>query len=205
MVRRTKEQAQRTRASIVESALAEFADRGVRATTLEGVAERAGVTRGAVYWHFVDKQALVLAVVADLRWPLDIGSDFETYRLHPRPLSLLHENLRWAMERCMNSPGQRQRMLLVVDARSRAELGTDALARLDRVMSASEQGLERIAALAQRLGQLRAGLSPVTVARGLCIVAGATMLECRRETTPAHPWVAPPYLELFIHGICTAG
>ena len=204
MARRTKEQAQLTRARIVEAALAAFAERGVRATAMEDVAVRAGVTRGAVYWHFADKQALVLEAVAGLRWPLDIGMDFEAYRLHPRPLTLLRENLGREMERCMNSPGQRRRVLLVLDARTRAELGTAVVARLDRAMAATEEGLERVVALAQQLGQLRVGLCPMTVARGLCTVAGAAMSECARDAVPARHWVAPPYLDLFIHGVCAA-
>ncbi len=37
------------------------AERGVAGATVEAVAEAAGVTKGAAYWHYRDKQALLLA------------------------------------------------------------------------------------------------------------------------------------------------
>lgn len=46
MVRRTKEEAQETRAQIIEAAERAFYKRGVARTTLADIAELAGVTRG---------------------------------------------------------------------------------------------------------------------------------------------------------------
>jgi len=39
-----------------------FADRTIEATRLEDIAEAAGVTRGAIYWHFGNKKGLVVAL-----------------------------------------------------------------------------------------------------------------------------------------------
>ncbi|HDU1554045.1 TetR family transcriptional regulator, partial [Klebsiella pneumoniae] len=50
MARKTKEEAQRTRQLLIESAIQQFALRGVTNTTLTDIADAAGVTRGAVYW-----------------------------------------------------------------------------------------------------------------------------------------------------------
>ncbi|PLM57784.1 acrEF/envCD operon transcriptional regulator, partial [Klebsiella michiganensis] len=52
MPRRTKEDALKTRQLLIESAIQQFALRGVTSTTLADIADAAGVTRGAVYWHF---------------------------------------------------------------------------------------------------------------------------------------------------------
>src|SRR5689334_23023873 len=57
-VRKTAAEAAETRQAILRAALAEFSQRGYSATTLDGVARTAGVTRGAVYWHFASKAAL---------------------------------------------------------------------------------------------------------------------------------------------------
>ncbi len=57
-MRRTKEEAEQTRARIAQCALQVFARRGYAATRLEEVADAAGVTRGAVYFHFQDKAGL---------------------------------------------------------------------------------------------------------------------------------------------------
>lgn len=48
-------------AEIIEAAVEEFARRGFAATRLEDVAERAGVTKGTVYFYFKDKEELFKA------------------------------------------------------------------------------------------------------------------------------------------------
>lgn len=62
MVRKTKEEAERTRQQIIEAARRTFHQYGVSRTSLEKIAAAAGVTRGAVYWHFADKAALFFAM-----------------------------------------------------------------------------------------------------------------------------------------------
>ncbi|WP_155372606.1 TetR/AcrR family transcriptional regulator [Catellatospora vulcania] len=56
---------QRNRAFVLSAARAEFAARGYREATVDGIAERAGLTRGAVYSNFPGKRALYFAVLAD--------------------------------------------------------------------------------------------------------------------------------------------
>ncbi|CAG8866653.1 HTH-type transcriptional regulator TtgR [Pseudomonas fluorescens] len=67
MVRRTKEEAQETRCQIIEAAEKAFYKRGVARTTLADIAELAGVTRGAIYWHFNNKAELVQALLDTLQ------------------------------------------------------------------------------------------------------------------------------------------
>lgn len=62
MVRRTKENAEQTRNQILDAAERVFHERGVSNTTLDHVAKAAGVTRGAIYWHFENKSALFNAM-----------------------------------------------------------------------------------------------------------------------------------------------
>ncbi|EKG30736.1 TetR family transcriptional regulator [Pseudomonas avellanae] len=71
MVRRTKEEAQITRSQILEAAEQAFYERGVARTTLADIATLAGVTRGAIYWHFNNKADLVQAMLDSLQEPLD--------------------------------------------------------------------------------------------------------------------------------------
>lgn len=54
-----------TRASILQSAALIFDDRGYAGTSLETVAERAGVTKGALYFHFASKEDVANAVIAE--------------------------------------------------------------------------------------------------------------------------------------------
>ena len=62
MARKTKEAALETRAQIIDAARRVFHAEGVNRSTLDKVAKAAGVTRGAVYWHFANKAEIFLAV-----------------------------------------------------------------------------------------------------------------------------------------------
>jgi TetR/AcrR family acrAB operon transcriptional repressor len=70
MVRRTKAEAAQTRLQIIDAARRVFHARGVARSTLEQIAAEAGVTRGAVYWHFKDKQDLFFAMREQAILPL---------------------------------------------------------------------------------------------------------------------------------------
>ena len=66
MARRAKEEAERTRTRILASALALFAKKGYAQTTFTDIAARLKLTKGAVYWHFASKEALLLALIDDM-------------------------------------------------------------------------------------------------------------------------------------------
>jgi len=66
--RRRRTQAERraeTRASVLGAARTVFARRGLRGASLEEIAEEAGVSRGAVYYNFDDKEHLFLALLRE--------------------------------------------------------------------------------------------------------------------------------------------
>ncbi len=53
------------RACLLDAALAELREHGYFATSLGAIAKRAGLTKGAIYWSFRDKQDLLLALVEE--------------------------------------------------------------------------------------------------------------------------------------------
>jgi len=63
MARKTKEEAAETRAKILMAALDLFTEKGYSHATLGSIAKRIGMTRGAVYWHFDGKPALLAALM----------------------------------------------------------------------------------------------------------------------------------------------
>ena len=73
---------ERTRARLIDAAVAVIRERGFYHTTLEEVARRAGMTRGAIYGNFTNKDELFLAV-ADARWkpviPIRYGTTLEQH------------------------------------------------------------------------------------------------------------------------------
>ncbi|MFE9454473.1 ScbR family autoregulator-binding transcription factor [Streptomyces sp. NPDC006739] len=60
-----QERAIRTRHTILEAAAAVFDERGYEAATIGEILTRAGVTKGALYFHFPSKQALAEGVLSE--------------------------------------------------------------------------------------------------------------------------------------------
>lgn len=58
-MRRSTKDAAKTRAALLEAALLSFEEKGWRGATFEHVAQRAGVTRGALHHHFRSKTVLL--------------------------------------------------------------------------------------------------------------------------------------------------
>jgi AcrR family transcriptional regulator len=55
-----------TRLRIVAAATELFHERGYASTSIRHIAERLGMTKGALYYHFASKEELLLAIVAPL-------------------------------------------------------------------------------------------------------------------------------------------
>ncbi|OBX33695.1 HTH-type transcriptional repressor BepR [Halomonas elongata] len=71
MARRTKAEAEATREALLDAAEEVFFEKGVACTSLEQIARHAGMTRGAVYWHFRNKADLFRAMLDRVRMPFE--------------------------------------------------------------------------------------------------------------------------------------
>lgn len=71
MARRTRDEALETRNSILDTAEHVFSQRGVSHTSLADIAAAAGVTRGAIYWHFRNKADLFDAMMNRVALPME--------------------------------------------------------------------------------------------------------------------------------------
>ena len=58
-MRRTKKEAEQTKESIFQAGIELLAKKGIHETSMSDIARAAGVTRGAIYWHFENKEALL--------------------------------------------------------------------------------------------------------------------------------------------------
>ncbi len=194
MARQTRAGAALTRARVLEAAIEVFSERGIRAATLEDVAARAGVTRGAVYGHFSGKPALAAALIDGLRWPLDIGEDLAGYQAHPRPLRQLHAQLSTQMTRCRQTPSQWRVVTLVL-----RESGSEAWpkASSDHAMDLQEKAIAHLSGvmrMARERHQLRPDITPDAAARCLHAVGIGILSDAckqagprRRDRNPAMP------------------
>jgi len=70
-MRRIKEEADKTRQTILDAALTVFSSKGYNASRLQDIAEAAGVTRGAIYHHFGSKADLYICLVRESSAKLD--------------------------------------------------------------------------------------------------------------------------------------
>lgn len=66
-MRKTKEEAEATRENILDAGLRIFSKKGYVSTTLDDIAREAGVTRGAVYWHFKNGKPELFEVLINER------------------------------------------------------------------------------------------------------------------------------------------
>jgi len=69
-MRRKKEDDELTRQALLKEALAVFSEKGYEGTRLSDIADRANVSRGAIYWHFCNKEKLFLELIKDRVSPL---------------------------------------------------------------------------------------------------------------------------------------
>ncbi|MFC3394815.1 multidrug efflux transporter transcriptional repressor AcrR [Brenneria rubrifaciens] len=113
MARKTKQQAQETRQQILDAALRVFSEHGVSATSLSDIATAAGVTRGAIYWHFKNKAELF-----DEIWALaesrirDFEIEYQT-KFPDDPLRAMRELLIHMLRLTVNDPLWRSIMEIV--------------------------------------------------------------------------------------------
>lgn len=102
MVRRTKDEALETRHRILDVAERVFSERGVTRTSLEDIAKAAGVTRGAIYWHFTDKADLFCNMFARVTMPMESPVCQADHRAAADPLASIRTMmigiLRWTSE-----------------------------------------------------------------------------------------------------------
>ncbi|GGO78757.1 TetR family transcriptional regulator [Marinobacterium nitratireducens] len=157
MARRTKEEALETRNCLLDTALHLFCVRGIVNTTLTDIASEAGLTRGAVYWHFKNKADIFAALWARLREPLDELATISESPSQPYPLERLREFLVAVLRTIVFQPEHQQIFRLLI---KRSELDGELQGigeQLKEAHAAFRARIERILSNALNRGQLPEG------------------------------------------------
>jgi TetR/AcrR family acrAB operon transcriptional repressor len=205
MVRRTKEEALQTRSQILEAAEKAFYERGISRTTLAEIAGIAGVTRGAIYWHFKDKADLFCEMVARVTMPMEDAPCQITPANDADPLASVRTMLVGILQRT-SGDAQARRVFHIVFNKCEyvdemqpvwqrfREMQAGCLARL-------EQGL--VAAMAR--GQLPAQLDARRTATGLHALINGLISKwvMDPEAMPAQREAAQ-IIDVFLQGIRAA-
>lgn len=177
MVRKTKEGAQETRHAILDAAEAVFQERGVSHTSLAEIASVAGVTRGAVYWHFEDKADLFDAMIQRVFGPLEAKlAELQTCD-DGNPVDVLRNMACYFLDRVASDP--RYLRVLEISWHKCEYVGEMATIRDNhlecgnRYLAINEEGFR----LACQRGYLPASLDPRCAAVGLMAVVDGLVVN----------------------------
>jgi len=168
-VRRTKEESEQTRRQILASARDVFARQGVTRTSLEQIARAAGVTRGAIYWHFADKTELFYAMREQVSLPMVDKTGFAWFPADTAdPLASVERFLLQVVRTLETDPATRQTFQIMgfkceyVDGLERElNLHNNRCTELNASLTA-------VYRRAERAGQMRKGLKPAPAALATC-------------------------------------
>ena len=167
MARRTKEEAAATRDSILDAAEKLFVEQGVSRTTLQHIATAAGVTRGAIYWHFDDKGALFNAMMERAILPLEAEMQVLDQVESDDPLVDLRNHMLAVLDRTVNDPGARRVFEI-------ATLKVEFVGEMDAVRQRRKDNMANWMARADRRirlaidkGLISSDVNPTQVALGL--------------------------------------
>lgn len=174
MARKTKQEAERTYHALLDSATLLFIRQGIANTTLNDIASDAGMTRGAIYWHFDNKDAVIQAL-----WERNASILHETFtnelkHLDPvLPARHFRDVIKQLLRSVVDQPEIGQAIRIVMHSVEFTEEQTDLQRFLNNkhqvIHDAMEQALESL----HRLGALRSGLAPKLLAQStLCYLLG---------------------------------
>ena len=182
MARRTKEDALITRDLILDAAERVFQRRGVSRTSLQEIALEAGLTRGAIYWHFQDKADLFDAMMRRVTLPMTVGLNSQPLAESVDPLGHLRQHVASAFQQTVHDP-QVRRVFEI--ASHKVEYVDELKSGHDRHLAERAgclSDLERLLTLAVGAGQLARSTQPVAATVGLHALLDGLM----------HNWLLDP-------------
>lgn len=162
-----------TRKRLLGEAERRFGTNGYEATSMNEIAEAAGVGVGTLYHHFPDKRALLLALVDDWgdREVAQRRPDFIERYLGDDPRAAIFEDLKADAERLRRDGGFRLMLLQL------AERDPDVRQRLHRIRQVGRERLRDLVAYGQRRGRYRRDVDPLAAAYLIQNAINATATE----------------------------
>ncbi|MDY7116929.1 TetR family transcriptional regulator [Halomonas sp. SSL-5] len=180
MARRTKAEAAATREALLDAAEEVFLEKGVARTSLEQIARHAGVTRGAVYWHFRNKADLFQAMLGRVRMPFqELVAEIGDPSLVERPLEAIRLAILKGFERLEQPRYRRVHAILIHHCETFGDI--DPLAMQNEMTDEACGALADYFGCAARLGQLREDLSPATAAELMQAMLGGLFHDWLRN------------------------
>ncbi len=175
-----QQQSERTRAALIEAATTLLLDRGYEGTTLALLAQRVRMTKGAIYHHFADKEALLRAVIEHVRrtWEREVGARIPAGGDALERIGALFEHQARLIEKepslCLLVSG------LTLQSRS---LGRELADLVEGITADLTELVRGIIVDGQRAGAVRDDLDAKDLARS--VVAIVKAISCSRATDPS--------------------
>lgn len=154
MARSTKEEALETRRRILDAAEQAFHANGVSRTSLADIAERAGVTRGAIYWHFENKSDLFDAMCERVRLPMEEMAAAAKDERHDDPLGQLQKTCLFVLHKISQDPQSRKVLDIVYHKCEYVEAAGPIFERQRVLFMRARSNIEQILCNAITKGQL---------------------------------------------------
>lgn len=183
MARKTVDEAAVTRAALINAAIEVYAGQGYVNATLEMIATKAGVSRGAVYWHFSGKRALLKHILDSHSLP------FERFLTHQGSFQEALQALREAILATVTQQPSRQLCeIMLCNNEGRARFSLIA-ARFDQAQSRFSDQVRQMLVLAIERGELHESLDVGVTCQLMRIFLAGLILECSSQETLAFEYV----------------
>lgn len=175
-----------SRSQLVDAALRVILEQGVDAVRIDDIVAEVGVTKGSLYWHFEDREALVKAALSEhiqrlnaetitgVSVALDESSSKDDYlaRIAPflaDPFDAEQVRDRWG------------KLAILVETRNHPEL----VAMMRDVQARNLEMFVELMTQAQKSGKLRQDLDPRAVAVALnAVYLGSNIIDVLGENAP---------------------
>lgn len=169
MPRKTREEAMRTRQKLIDSALEVMGEKPYSNVSMTEIAERIGYSKGAIYWHFLNKNALLVHVIenACAQFEKELALDMQEMKSY----DALREYYKIKMSKPFeNERFKRLQQLLVRRQEWPEEVQEQVGAIFKKRVEKERKLVEQILVEAQKSGSLRKDISAQCLATMISVI-----------------------------------
>ena len=174
MARKTKEETERTYNALLEAAADLFHKQGYARTTINEVAEHAGMTRGAFYWHFQSMQEVARGIWERQAYPAINPIREKMTRLpQDNPARFFREQLNALLDLIDDDDKVARAMFIVMHNMEISEKESELTSFFEHRHKMFQDSICDAMEQIHAAGQLREGMDPQKTAMGcVCLFVG---------------------------------
>jgi TetR/AcrR family acrAB operon transcriptional repressor len=201
MVRRTKEEAAATREHLLDTAEQVFLAQGVSRASLLDIAAAAGLSRGAIYWHFKDKAELFMAMFERIHLPCEVASCDLTLQADSDFAQVLRQAVLLPLQRLCADERTRRVFTIIIHRTEYSDEMASVRTRHLQAIADWTAGMATLLRSARQRGLIRADIDPDLTASGLFALVDGLLSQATLASDPATMLAAGEQMV----AICLAG